>query len=84
MPVPLLPLLFRTLLSRLLLPIVRLARQRLLPLLHRLARRLSSQDVREALLGCLLFVLSQRNPPDAGEASRVDRPQRRERLGHPK
>ncbi|XP_027806181.2 protein myomixer [Marmota monax] len=81
MPAPLLPLLLRGLLSRLLLPAARLARQHLLPLLRRLARRLSSQDVREALLGCLLFILSQRHPPDAGETSRVDRLERRERLG---
>ncbi|KAM8777415.1 protein myomixer [Rhynchonycteris naso] len=84
MPAPLLPLLLRTLLSRLLLPAARLARQRLLPLLRRLARRLGSQDVREALLGCLLFVLSQRHQPDGGEASRVARPERRERLAPPK
>nr|XP_021531752.1 uncharacterized LOC101929726 homolog [Aotus nancymaae]XP_021531753.1 uncharacterized LOC101929726 homolog [Aotus nancymaae] len=81
MPAPLLPLLLRLLLSRLLLPAARLARQYLLPLLRRLARRLGSQDTREALLGCLLFILSQRHSPDAGEASRMDRLERRERLG---
>ncbi|KAL2791907.1 protein myomixer precursor [Daubentonia madagascariensis] len=81
MPAPLLPLLLRVLLSRLLLPAARLARQYLLPLLRRLARRLGSQDMREALLGCLLFILSQRHPPDAGEASRVDHLERKERLG---
>lgn len=93
MPVPLLPLLLRSLLSRLRLPVVglarqhlvpllrRLARQHLLPLLRRLARRLSSQDMREALLGCLLFVLRQQQPPDAGETSRVDHSQRKPRLG---
>eukprot|EP00073_Rattus_norvegicus_P050062 XP_017452415.1 PREDICTED: uncharacterized LOC101929726 homolog isoform X1 [Rattus norvegicus] len=81
MPVPLLPLMLRSLLSRLLLPVARLARQHLLPLLRRLARRLSSQDVREALLSCLLFVLSQQQPPDSGETSRVDHSQRKERLG---
>ncbi|XP_031203639.1 protein myomixer [Mastomys coucha] len=82
MPVPLLPLVLRSLLSRLLLPVARLARQHLLPLLRRLARRLSSHDVREALLSCLLFVLSQQQPPsDSGEASRVDHSQRKERLG---
>ncbi|XP_021005792.1 protein myomixer [Mus caroli] len=81
MPVPLLPMVLRSLLSRLLLPVARLARQHLLPLLRRLARRLSSQDMREALLSCLLFVLSQQQPPDSGEASRVDRSQRKERLG---
>ncbi|XP_042636258.1 protein myomixer [Orycteropus afer afer] len=80
MPAPLLPLLLRGLLSRLLLPAARLARQRLLPLLRRLARHLGSQDIREALLGCLLFVLSQRHPPDAAEASRVAHAERRERL----
>uniref|UniRef100_A0A8C9AAM9 Myomixer, myoblast fusion factor n=1 Tax=Prolemur simus TaxID=1328070 RepID=A0A8C9AAM9_PROSS len=84
MPVPLLPLLLRVLLSRLLLPAARLARQYLLPLLRRLARRLGSQDTREALLGCLLFILSQRHRPDAGEASRVDHLERKERLGSPK
>ncbi|XP_077018046.1 protein myomixer [Tamandua tetradactyla] len=84
MPAPLLPLLLRALLSRLLLPAARLARQHLLPLLGRLARRLGSQDMREALLGCLLFVLSQRHPPDAQEPSRVAHPERRERLAHPK
>ena len=52
--------------------------------LRRLARRLGSQDLREALLGCLLFVLSQRRPPDAGEASRVARLERRERLASQK
>uniref|UniRef100_A0A8C3WSL2 Myomixer, myoblast fusion factor n=1 Tax=Catagonus wagneri TaxID=51154 RepID=A0A8C3WSL2_9CETA len=84
MPAPLLPLLLRTLLARLLLPAARLARRRLLPLLRQLARRLGSHDMREALLGCLLFILSQRHPPDAatatGEASRVARLERRERL----
>lgn len=80
MPAPLLPLLLRTLLSRLLLPAARLARQHLLPLLRRLAHRLGSQDIREALLGCLLFILSQRHRPDAGETSRVAHPERRERL----
>ncbi|XP_075410204.1 protein myomixer [Tenrec ecaudatus] len=80
MPVPLLSVL----LSRLLLPAARLARQHLLPLLRRLARRLGSQDIREALLGCLLFVLSQRHPPDAGEASGVARSEKRERLAPPK
>ncbi|XP_057556392.1 protein myomixer isoform X2 [Hippopotamus amphibius kiboko] len=84
MPAPLLPLLLRTLLARLLLPAARLARQHLLPLLRRLARRLGSQDTREALLGCLLFVLSQRHPPDAGEASGVARLERRERLASQK
>ncbi|XP_040838919.1 protein myomixer [Ochotona curzoniae] len=86
MPAPLLPLLLRTLLSRLLLPAARLARQYLLPLLRRLAQRLGSQGTREALLGCLLFVLSQRQPPEAsGEASRVaDRSERRNELGHQK
>uniref|UniRef100_A0A8C6D4G8 Myomixer, myoblast fusion factor n=1 Tax=Moschus moschiferus TaxID=68415 RepID=A0A8C6D4G8_MOSMO len=84
MPAPLLPLLLRTLLARLLLPAAHLARQHLLPLLRRLARRLGSRDLREALLGCLLFVLSQRRPPDAGEASRVARLERRERLASPK
>ncbi|XP_023368519.1 protein myomixer [Otolemur garnettii] len=84
MPAPLLPLLLRVLLSRLLLPAARLARQYLLPLLRRLAHRLDSQDMREALLGCLLFILSQRHPPDAGEASRVDRLERKERLGSQK
>ncbi|XP_037700486.1 protein myomixer [Choloepus didactylus] len=80
MPAPLLPLLLRSLLSRLLLPAARLARQHLLSLLRRLARRLAAQDMREALLGCLLFVLSQRHPPDAGEPSRVAHPEKRERL----
>ncbi|XP_045861542.1 protein myomixer [Meles meles] len=80
MPAPLLPLLLRTLLSRLLLPAARLARRHFLPLLRRLARRLGSQDVREALLGCVLFILSQRHPPDAEEASRVASRERRERL----
>ncbi|XP_020954451.1 protein myomixer [Phacochoerus africanus] len=84
MPAPLLPLLLRTLLARLLLPAARLARRHLLPLLRRLARRLGSQDMREALLGCLVFLLSQRHPPDdaaaAGEASRVARLERRERI----
>lgn len=80
MPAPLLPLLLRVLLSRLLLPAARLARQHLLPLLRRLARRLGSQDLREALLSCLLFLLSQRHQPDTGEASRVAHPERRERL----
>ncbi|KAM5327095.1 protein myomixer [Glossophaga mutica] len=80
MPVPLLPLLLRMLLSRLLLPAARLARQHLLPLLRQLARRLGSQGMREALLGCLLFVLSQRHPPDAGVASRAANPERRGRL----
>lgn len=84
MPAPLLPLLLRTLLSRLLLPAARMARRRLLPLLRQLARRLGSQDVREALLGCVLFVLSQRRPPDAEEASRVAGQERRERLAPPK
>ncbi|KAG8512093.1 Equilibrative nucleoside transporter 1 [Galemys pyrenaicus] len=68
MPAPLLPLLLRTLLSRLLLPVARLARQHLLPLLRRLARRLGSQDMREALLGCLLDKLGPLNnagPPAA-------------------
>ncbi|KAM6182709.1 protein myomixer [Erethizon dorsatum] len=72
MPAPLLPLLLRTLLSRLLLPAARLARQHLLPLLHRLAQRLGSQDMRDAVLGCLLLILSQRHPPDTREDSRVD------------
>ncbi|XP_027627873.1 protein myomixer [Tupaia chinensis] len=81
MPAPLFPLLLRMLSARLLLPAARLARQYLVPLLRRLARRLGSQDLREALLGCLLFVLSQRHPPDAAEASPVDRRERRERLG---
>ncbi|XP_062952133.1 protein myomixer [Cynocephalus volans] len=81
MPAPLLPLLLRVLLSRLLLPAARLASHYLLSLLRRLARRLGSQDMREILLGCLLFVLSQRHPSDAGEASRVDRTERREKLG---
>lgn len=80
MPVPVLPMLVRTLLARLLLPAARLARQHLLPLLRRLAQRLGSHDMRDALLGCLLFVLSQRHPPDAEEASRVARPERRGRL----
>ncbi|XP_030895503.1 protein myomixer [Leptonychotes weddellii] len=80
MPVPLLPLLLRTLTGRLLLPAARLARRHLLPLLRRLARRLGSQDVRDALLGCVLFVLSQRRPPDAEEASRAAGQERRERL----
>ncbi|XP_023402834.1 protein myomixer [Loxodonta africana] len=80
MPVPLLSLLLRALLSRLLLPAARLARQHLLPLLRRLARRLGSQDMRQALLGCLLFVLSQQHPPDAGEASREALSERRGRL----
>ncbi|XP_031290476.1 protein myomixer [Camelus dromedarius] len=80
MPAPLLPLLLRTLLARLLMPAVRLARRHLLPLLRRLARRLGSQDMREALLGCLLFILSQRHQPDAGEPSKVARLERRERL----
>lgn len=80
MPAPLLPLLLRTLLSRLLLPAARLARRHFLPLLRRLARRLGSQDVREALLGCVLLILSQRHPPDAEEASRVAGQERRERL----
>lgn len=80
MPAPLLPLLLRMLLSRLLLPAARLARQHLLPLLRRLARRLGSQDLREALLSCLLFILSQRHQPDSGEAPSVARPERRERL----
>ncbi|XP_027241199.1 protein myomixer-like [Cricetulus griseus] len=81
MPAPLLPMLFRSLLSCLLLPVARLARQHLLPLLCQLACQLSSQDKREALQGCLLFVLSLQQPPDAGEASRVDHSQRKERLG---
>ncbi|XP_029799166.1 protein myomixer [Suricata suricatta] len=80
MPIPLLPLLLRTLMSHLLLPATRLARRHLLPLLRRLARRLGSQDVREALLGCLLFILSQSRPPDAEEVSRVAGQERRERL----
>ncbi|XP_027953685.1 protein myomixer [Eumetopias jubatus] len=84
MPVPLLPLLLRALVGRLLLPAARLARRHLLPLLRRLARRLGSQDVREALLGCVLFVLSQRHPPDAEEASRAAGQERRERLAPPK
>ncbi|XP_019686213.2 protein myomixer [Felis catus] len=88
MPAPLLPLLLRTLMSRLLLPATRLARRHLLPLLRRLARRLArrlgSQDVREALLGCLLFILSQSRPPDAEEVSRVAGQERRERLAPPK
>lgn len=84
MPAPLLPLLLRTLMSRLLLPATRLARRHLLPLLRRLARRLGSQDVREALLGCLLFILSQSRPPDAEEVSRVAGQERRERLAPPK
>ncbi|XP_037375709.1 protein myomixer [Talpa occidentalis] len=84
MPAPLLPLLLRMLLSRLLLPIARLTRRHLLPLLRRLARRLGSQDMREALLGCLLFILSQRHSPDAGEASSKAHPERRERLAPPK
>ncbi|XP_025746179.1 protein myomixer [Callorhinus ursinus] len=83
MPVPLLPLLLRALVGRLLLPAARLARRHLLPLLRRLARRLGSQDVREALLGCVLFVLSQRHPPDAEEASRAAGQERRERLAPP-
>ncbi|XP_038616668.1 protein myomixer [Tachyglossus aculeatus] len=65
MPAPLLPLLLRTLLSRLLLPAARLARQRLLPLARRLARRLRSEDTRRALLSCLVFALNLRRPPDA-------------------
>ncbi|XP_021115079.1 uncharacterized LOC101929726 homolog [Heterocephalus glaber] len=81
MPAPLLPLLLRTLLSRLLLPAARLARQHLLPLLRRLAQRLGSQDVRDAVLGCLLLILSQRHSPDTGEASRVDPEEWRERRG---
>ncbi|XP_020012665.1 protein myomixer [Castor canadensis] len=81
MPAPMFPLLLRALVSRLLLPAVRLARQHLLPLLRQLARRLGSQDIRETVLGCLLFILSQQHPPDSGEATRVDRPERRERLG---
>ncbi|ELW65617.1 Equilibrative nucleoside transporter 1 [Tupaia chinensis] len=81
MPAPLFPLLLRMLSARLLLPAARLARQYLVPLLRRLARRLGSQDLREALLGCLLFVLSQRHPPDAAEASPVDRRERRESPG---
>ncbi|XP_039087055.1 protein myomixer [Hyaena hyaena] len=84
MPVPLLPLLLRTLMSHLLLPATRLARQHLLPLLRRLARRLGSRDVREALLGCLLFILSQSRPPDAEEVSRVAGQERREKLAPPK
>ncbi|XP_068415450.1 protein myomixer [Eschrichtius robustus] len=84
MPTLLLPLLLRTLLARLLLPAARLARRHFLPLLRRLAHRLGSQDMREALLGCLLFVLSQRHPPDAGEASRVARLERRDRLASQK
>ncbi|KAM4834728.1 protein myomixer [Thomomys bottae] len=81
MPAPLLPVLLRALLSRLLLPLARVARQHLLPLLRRLAHRLGSQNVREALLGCLLFILSQQHPPEAEEASRMDQRDRRERLG---
>ncbi|XP_023422417.1 protein myomixer [Cavia porcellus] len=81
MPAPLLPLLVRTLLSRLLLPAARLARQHLLPLLRRLAQRLGSQDTRDAVLGCLLLVLSQQHPPDAREASRVDPEEQKERRG---
>nr|XP_035938656.1 protein myomixer isoform X1 [Halichoerus grypus] len=84
MPVPLLPLLLRTLAGRLLLPAARLARRHLLPLLRRLARRLGSQDVRDALLGCVLFVLSQRRPPDAEEASRAAGQERRDRLAPPR
>ncbi|CAK6446941.1 unnamed protein product [Pipistrellus nathusii] len=80
MPAPLLPFLLRMLLSRLLLPAARLARRHLLPLLRRLARRLGSWDLREALLSCLLFLLSQRHQPDSGEASRAARPERRERV----
>ncbi|XP_043859344.1 protein myomixer [Dromiciops gliroides] len=71
MPVPLLPLLLRTLLSRLLLPAARLARKHLVPLLRRLAQRLGSQETRQALLGCLLYALSLRNQPDA-ERNRVE------------
>ncbi|KAM8998726.1 protein myomixer [Sarcophilus harrisii] len=71
MPVPLLPLLLRTLLSRLLLPTARLARKHLVPLLRRLAQRLGSQETRQALLGCLLYVLSVRNQPDT-EGNKVE------------
>ncbi|XP_023576198.1 protein myomixer [Octodon degus] len=78
MPAPLLPLLLRTLLSRLLLPLARLARQHLLPLLRRLAHRLGSQDTRDAVLGCLLLILSQQHPPDAREAPRVDLEEQKE------
>ncbi|XP_049621172.1 protein myomixer [Suncus etruscus] len=85
MPVPLLPLLLRMFLSRLLLPAARLVRRHLLPLLYGLARRLSSQDMREALLGCVLFILSQRHQPDAAEETpRIARPERRERIDTPK
>ncbi|XP_055982370.1 protein myomixer [Sorex fumeus] len=87
MPAPLLPLLLRMLLSRLLLPAARLARQHLLPLLRGLASRLRSQSLREALLGCLLFILSQRHPPGAAataEASGGARPERKDRLAPPK
>ncbi|KFO36199.1 protein myomixer [Fukomys damarensis] len=80
MPAPLLMLLLRTLRSRLL-PAARLARQHLLPLLRRLAQCLRSQDVRDTVLGCLLFILSQRHSPDAGEASGADPEERRERRG---
>ncbi|XP_060045865.1 protein myomixer [Erinaceus europaeus] len=80
MPAPLLPLLLRMLLSRLLLPAARLARQHLLPLLRRVAHRLGAQDLREALLGCLLFLLSQRQQPDDGEVSKGAHLERRERL----
>ncbi|KAM6185518.1 protein myomixer [Rhynchocyon petersi] len=80
MPAPLLSLLLRALLSRLLLPAARLARQYLLPLLRRLAHRLGSQDIQQALLGCLVLILSQRHPPDAEEMSRVARSERREKF----
>ncbi|XP_042528052.1 protein myomixer [Dipodomys spectabilis] len=81
MPAPLLPLLLRVLLSRLLLPLARAARQHLLPLLRGLAHRLGSQNMREAVLGCLLFILSHQHPPEAGDTSRMDRRDRRERVG---
>ncbi|XP_054992445.1 protein myomixer [Sorex araneus] len=86
MPAPLLPLLLRMLLSRLLLPAARLARQHLLALLRGLASRLHSHNMREALLGCLLFILSQRHPPEAAaaEASRGAHAERKDRLAPPK
>ncbi|XP_048203501.1 protein myomixer [Perognathus longimembris pacificus] len=87
MPAPLLPLLLRALLSRLLPPLARAARRRLRPprpLLRRLAQRLRSRAAREALLGCLLLVLSQPQPPEAAEPSPAGRRERGAGLGAPK
>ncbi|KAJ7340934.1 hypothetical protein JRQ81_004221 [Phrynocephalus forsythii] len=63
MPAPLLallPPLLRALVARLL----RVARQRLLPLLRRLGARLTSAQSRQALLTCLLCLLNLRKKAD--------------------